>query len=143
MTADGCEVPWTGVLSFNDVSFTYPGASSPTIEHVSFTVRPGQTLGIIGSTGVGKSTLVQLIPRLYDATCGSVTVDGVDVRHMGLEELRGLIGYVPQKGVLFSGDIAGNIAYADPETVSYTHLDVYKRQEWISTCRSTNISRYS
>ena len=115
MTADGCEVPWTGVLSFNDVSFAYPGASSPTIEHVSFTVRPGQTLGIIGSTGVGKSTLVQLIPRLYDATCGSVTVDGVDVRHMGLEELRGLIGYVPQKGVLFSGDIAGNIAYADPE----------------------------
>lgn len=115
MTADGCEVPWTGVLSFNDVSFTYPGASSPTIEHVSFTVRPGQTLGIIGSTGVGKSTLVQLIPRLYDATCGSVTVDGVDVRHMGLEELRGLIGYVPQKGVLFSGDIAGSIAYADPE----------------------------
>lgn len=114
MTADGCEVPWTGVLSFDDVSFTYPGASSPTIEHVSFTVRPGQTLGIIGSTGVGKSTLVQLIPRLYDATCGSVTVDGVDVRHMGLEELRGLIGYVPQKGVLFSGDIAGNIAYADP-----------------------------
>ncbi len=115
MTVDGCEVPWTGVLSFNDVSFAYPGASSPTIEHVSFTVRPGQTLGIIGSTGVGKSTLVQLIPRLYDATCGSVTVDGVDVRHMGLEELRGLIGYVPQKGVLFSGDIAGNIAYADPE----------------------------
>ena len=115
MTADGCEVPWTGVLSFNDVSFTYPGASSPTIEHVSFTVRPGQTFGIIGSTGVGKSTLVQLIPRLYDATCGSVTVDGVDVRHMGLEELRRLIGYVPQKGVLFSGDIAGNIAYADPE----------------------------
>lgn len=115
MTADGCGVPWTGVLSFDDVSFTYPGASSPTIEHVSFTVRPGQTLGIIGSTGVGKSTLVQLIPRLYDATCGSVTVDGVDVRHMGLEELRGLIGYVPQKGVLFSGDIAGNIAYADPE----------------------------
>lgn len=115
MTADGCEVPWTGVLSFNDVSFAYPGASSPTIEHVSFTVRPGQTLGIIGSTGVGKSTLVQLIPRLYDATGGSVTVDGVDVKHMGLEELRGLIGYVPQKGVLFSGDIAGNIAYADPE----------------------------
>ena len=115
MTADGCEVPWTGVLSFNDVSFTYPGASSPTIEHVSFTVRPGQTLGIIGSTGVGKSTLVQLIPRLYDATGGSVTVDGVDVKHMGLEELRGLIGYVPQKGVLFSGDIAGNIAYVDPE----------------------------
>lgn len=113
-TADGEEVPWTGVLSFNDVSFTYPGATDPTIEHVTFTVRPGQTLGIIGSTGVGKSTLVQLIPRLYDATSGSVTVDGVDVKRMGLEELRGLIGYVPQKGMLFSGDIAGNIAYGDP-----------------------------
>lgn len=113
--ADGEELPWTGVLSFNDVSFTYPGASSPTVEHVTFTVRPGQTLGIIGSTGVGKSTLVQLIPRLYDVTGGSVTIDGVDVRRMGLEELRGLIGYVPQKGMLFSGDIAGNISYGDPE----------------------------
>ena len=121
MTADGCEVPWTGVLSFNDVSFAYPGASSPTIEHVSFTVRPGQTLGIIGSTGSGKTTLVQMIPRLYDATAGSITVDGVDVRRMSLHELRSLIGYVPQKGMLFSGDIEGNIAYGDPDM---THADV-------------------
>lgn len=115
MTADGEELPWTGVLSFDDVSFSYPGAEEPTIEHVSFTVRPGQTLGVIGSTGVGKSTLVQLIPRLYDATEGSVTVDGVDVRRMDLKELRSLIGYVPQKGMLFSGDIASNIAYGDPD----------------------------
>ncbi len=115
MTADGEELPWTGVLSFDDVSFAYPGAEEPTIEHVTFTVRPGQTLGVIGSTGVGKSTLVQLIPRLYDATEGSVTVDGVDVRRMDLKELRSVIGYVPQKGMLFSGDIASNIAYGDPD----------------------------
>ena len=110
-TADGEEVPWAGVLSFNDVTFAYPGASSPTIEHVSFAVRPGQTLGVIGSTGAGKSTLVQLIPRLYDVTEGSVTIDGVDVRRMDLHELRSLIGYVPQKGMLFTGDILGNIAF--------------------------------
>ena len=105
---------WTGQLAFHDVSFTYPDPDTPTLEHVDFDVRPGTTLGIIGSTGVGKSTLVQLIPRLYDATEGSVTVDGVDVRNMGLEELRGLIGYVPQKGMLFSGDIESNIKYGDP-----------------------------
>ena len=105
---------WKGELAFHDVSFTYPDSDTPTLEHVDFDVRPGTTLGIIGSTGVGKSTLVQLIPRLYDATEGSVTVDGVDVRAMGLEELRGLIGYVPQKGMLFSGDIESNIKYGDP-----------------------------
>ena len=105
---------WTGELAFNDVSFTYPDSDTPTLEHVDFDVRPGTTLGIIGSTGVGKSSLVQLIPRLYDATEGSVTVDGVDVRSIGLEELRGLIGYVPQKGMLFSGDIESNIKYGDP-----------------------------
>ena len=105
---------WTGELAFHDVSFTYPDSDTPTLEHVDFDVRPGTTLGIIGSTGVGKSTLVQLIPRLYDATEGAVTVDGVDVRKMGLEELRGLIGYVPQKGMLFSGDIESNIKYGDP-----------------------------
>ena len=105
---------WTGELAFHDVSFTYPDSDTPTLEHVDFDVKPGTTLGIIGSTGVGKSTLVQLIPRLYDATEGSVTVDGVDVRAIGLEELRRLIGYVPQKGMLFSGDIESNIKYGDP-----------------------------
>ena len=121
MTADGEHVDWGGVLSFDDVSFTYPDAEAPTLEHVSFTVKPGQTLGIIGSTGSGKTTLVQLIPRLYDATAGSITVDGVDVRRMSLHELRSLIGYVPQKGMLFSGDIEGNISYGDP---GMSHADV-------------------
>lgn len=106
---------WTGELAFDDVSFAYPGAEANTLDHVSFTVRPGETLGIIGSTGVGKSTLVQLIPRLFDATAGTVSVDGVDVRDMDLEELRDLIGYVPQKGMLFSGTIADNIKYADAD----------------------------
>ena len=121
ITADGERVDWSGVLNFDDVSFTYPDAEAPTLEHVSFTVKPGQTLGIIGSTGSGKTTLVQMIPRLYDATAGSITVDGVDVRRMSLHELRSLIGYVPQKGMLFSGDIGGNIAYGDPDM---THADV-------------------
>lgn len=121
ITADGERVDWSGVLSFDDVSFTYPDAEAPTLEHVSFTVKPGQTLGIIGSTGSGKTTLVQMIPRLYDATAGSITVDGVDVRRMSLQELRSLIGYVPQKGMLFSGDIEGNIAYGDPDMA---HADV-------------------
>lgn len=115
MTAEGEEMPWRGELAFNDVSFSYPGADEPTISHVSFTVRPGQTLGIIGSTGVGKSTLVQLIPRLYDVTAGSVTLDGIDVRQIGLRELRAQIGYVPQKGMLFSGDIASNIAFGNAD----------------------------
>lgn len=121
MMADGEHVDWGGVLSFDDVSFTYPDAEAPTLEHISFTVKPGQTLGIIGSTGSGKTTLVQLIPRLYDATAGSITVDGVDVRRMSLHELRSLIGYVPQKGMLFSGDIEGNISYGDP---GMSHADV-------------------
>ena len=115
MTAEGEEMPWRGELAFKDVSFSYPGADEPTISHVSFTVRPGQTLGIIGSTGVGKSTLVQLIPRLYDVTAGSVTLDGIDVRQIGLRELRAQIGYVPQKGMLFSGDIASNIAFGNAD----------------------------
>ena len=85
------------------------------LDDVSFTVEEGDFVGIIGSTGVGKSTLVQLIPRLYDVTDGQVTVDGIDIRTIGLEELRGLIGYVPQKGMLFSGDVAGNIKYGNPD----------------------------
>ena len=121
ITFDGERVDWSGVLSFDDVSFTYPDAEAPTLEHVSFTVKPGQTLGIIGSTGSGKTTLVQMIPRLYDVTAGSITVDGIDVRRMSLHELRSLIGYVPQKGMLFSGDIEGNIAYGDPDMA---HADV-------------------
>lgn len=105
---------WRGVISYNDVTFTYPDAEEPTLEHISFTAEPGKTCAIIGSTGCGKSTLVQLIPRLYDVTEGSITLDGVDIRKIGLEELRRTIGYVPQKRMLFSGTIASNIKYGDP-----------------------------
>ena len=105
---------WHGTVAFNDVTFAYPDADEPTLEHVSFTVEPGKTCAIIGSTGCGKSTLVQLIPRLYDVSEGSITLDGVDIRDIGLEELRRTIGYVPQKRMLFSGTIESNIKYGDP-----------------------------
>ncbi|OUN47166.1 ABC transporter [Collinsella sp. An7] len=105
---------WHGTVAFNDVTFAYPDADEPTLEHVSFTAEPGKTCAIIGSTGCGKSTLVQLIPRLYDVSEGSITLDGVDIRDIGLEELRRTIGYVPQKRMLFSGTIESNIKYGDP-----------------------------
>ncbi|WP_288736914.1 ABC transporter ATP-binding protein [uncultured Enorma sp.] len=105
---------WRGVVSYNDVTFTYPDADVPTLEHVSFTAEPGKTCAIIGSTGCGKSSLVQLLPRLYDVTEGSITLDGVDIRDIDLEELRRQIGYVPQKRMLFSGTIESNVKYADP-----------------------------
>ena len=105
---------WHGTIAYNDVTFAYPDADEPTLEHISFTAEPGKTTAIIGSTGCGKSTLVQLIPRLYDVTEGSITLDSVDIRNIGLEELRRTIGYVPQKRMLFSGTIASNIKYGDP-----------------------------
>lgn len=100
-----------GVVSFNHVSFKYPGAKENVIEDIDFVAEPGKTTAIIGSTGCGKSTLVNLIPRLYDATEGSITLDGVDIRKLKLEELRDELGYVPQKGILFSGTIASNISF--------------------------------
>ncbi len=118
----GGENGWRGVVSFNDVTFTYPDADLPTLEHIDFTVKPGQTLGIIGSTGCGKSTLVQLIPRLYDVTSGSVTLDGVDVRNIPLTELRAQIGYVPQRRMLFSGTVESNIKYGD-ETMDDAQME--------------------
>lgn len=104
-----------GIVRFDHVTFTYPQAEQPTLEDISFTAKPGEITAVIGSTGSGKSTLVQLIPRFYDVTEGAVTVDGVDVRDYTQETLRGQIGYVPQKGVLFSGTIAGNICYGLPQ----------------------------
>lgn len=100
-----------GVVSFEDVSFRYPGANEDALEHLSFTARPGQTTAIIGSTGCGKSTLIHLIPRFYDVTAGRITMDGMDIRDLSQEKLRSLLGFVPQKGVLFSGDIASNIKF--------------------------------
>ncbi|WP_417571253.1 ABC transporter ATP-binding protein [Parolsenella catena] len=106
-----------GELAFHNVSFQYPDAREDVIGGVDFTVHAGETLGIIGSTGSGKSTLVQLIPRLYDVTGGKVTLDGVDVRDMPLSELRRRVGYIPQQGMLFSGTVESNLKFAG-ESVS-------------------------
>ena len=103
---------WNGEVEFKDVSFCYPGADSDALEHISFTAKPGQTTAIIGSTGCGKSTLLNLIPRFYDVTGGAVCIDGVDVREMPQATLHDLMGYVPQKGVLFSGTIESNLKFA-------------------------------
>lgn len=100
-----------GQLEFSDVSFRYPDADDDAVSHVSFVLNAGEVLGIVGSTGSGKSTLVQLIPRLYDVTGGAVLVDGVDVRRMALADLRSRIGYVPQTTRLFSGTVAWNVAF--------------------------------
>ena len=102
---------WNGEVEFKDVSFRYPGADSDALEHITFTARPGETTAIIGSTGCGKSTLLNLIPRFYDATGGAVCIDGVDVRDMPQATLHDLMGYVPQKGVLFSGTIDSNLKF--------------------------------
>ena len=104
-----------GLLKFDHVSFRYPGADENVIHDITFTARPGETTAIIGSTGSGKSTLVNLIPRFYDVTEGSITLDGVDIRNVSQHELREKLGYVPQKGILFSGDIASNIMFGNPD----------------------------
>lgn len=104
-----------GLVQFNDVSFRYPGADEDMLSHISFTARPGETTAILGGTGSGKSTLINLIPRFYDVSSGSVTVDGRDVRSVGLEELRARIGYVPQKGVLFTGSVSENLTFGSTD----------------------------
>ena len=109
---DGVNEQWKGEIVFDDVCFQYPGADENAIEHISFKAEPGKTTAIIGSTGCGKSTLLNLIPRFYDVTEGKITVDGVDIRDITQNKLRSLLGYVPQKGVLFSGTIATNIGFA-------------------------------
>ena len=109
--ADG--TPVHGRVEYRDVSFTYPDAREPMLEHVSFTAQPGQTVAFIGSTGSGKTTLVNLVPRFYDATDGQVLVDGVDVKDYTLQSLRDKIGYVPQQSVMFKGTVASNVAFGD------------------------------
>ena len=104
-----------GVLCFDHVSFRYPGADENVLHDITFTAKPGETTAIIGSTGSGKSTLVNLIPRFYDVTEGSITLAGVDIRQVSQHELREKLGYVPQKGVLFSGNIASNIMFGNPD----------------------------
>lgn len=104
-----------GLLVFDHVSFKYPGADENVLHDITFTAKPGETTAIIGSTGSGKSTLVNLIPRFYDVSEGRITLDDVDIRDVTQHELRERLGYVPQKGLLFSGDIASNIMFGNPD----------------------------
>jgi ATP-binding cassette subfamily B protein len=104
-----------GMLVFDHVSFKYPGADENVLHDITFTAKPGETTAVIGSTGSGKSTLVNLIPRFYDVSEGGITLDGVDIRDVSQHELREKLGYVPQKGLLFSGDIASNIMFGNPD----------------------------
>lgn len=125
-----------GVVEFRNVSFRYPDANENVINNISFTAEPGKVTAIIGSTGSGKSTLVNLLPRFYDVTEGSITVDGVDVRDMSLQQLRDLIGFVPQKGVLFSGSIASNLRFgredASDEEIALA-AEIAQAEEFIET----------
>jgi ATP-binding cassette subfamily B protein len=100
-------------VEFRDVEFRYPGAEQPVLHDISFEARPGQTTAIVGSTGSGKSTLVNLIPRFYDVTGGTVLVDGVDVRAVDRQDLWSTLGVIPQKAFLFSGTVASNLRYGD------------------------------
>ena len=100
-----------GVVRFDHVNFRYPGAEEDVLHDIDFVAEPGKTTAIIGSTGCGKSTLVNLIPRLYDVTGGKITLDGKDIRNITMKDLRDEIGFVPQKGVLFSGTIASNLRF--------------------------------
>ncbi|MEG1551431.1 MAG: ABC transporter ATP-binding protein, partial [Oscillospiraceae bacterium] len=100
-----------GVVSFKNVSFKYPNAEDYVLENIDFEALPGQTTAIIGSTGCGKSTLINLIPRLYDVTDGAILIDGTDIRDMSQCSLRKLVGFVPQKGVLFSGTVDSNLRF--------------------------------
>ena len=115
-----------GVLRFDHVDFAYPDAEEKTLEDISFTALPGQTTAIIGSTGSGKSSLVNLIPRFFDISGGSITLDGVDIRNIPQHELREHIGIVPQKGLLFSGTIASNLSFGKEDTTKEEMIDALK-----------------
>lgn len=115
-----------GMVEFDHVSFRYPGAEEDVLHDISFTAKPGETTAIIGSTGSGKSTMVNLIPRFYDVTEGKITIDGEDIRNVTQHELRDQLGYVPQKGVLFSGTIASNILYGNLDGSEETMMEAAK-----------------
>jgi len=123
-----------GVVEFDDVEFGYPGAEDPVLCGITFTARPGQTTAIVGSTGSGKTTLANLIPRFYDVTSGAVRIDGVDVRKLRLESLWQLIGVIPQKAFLFSGTVATNLRYGDEsadDEALWKALEVAQAKEFV------------
>ena len=125
----------TGYVEFRGVEFTYPGAEAPVLKEISFSAQPGEVTAIVGSTGCGKSTLINLIPRFYDVTGGSVLVDGVDLRSMTQQDLRDKVGFVPQKAFLFSGTIASNLRYgrSDASDVELWHaLEIAKAADFVS-----------
>jgi ATP-binding cassette subfamily B protein len=128
--------PFKGTIEFDNVSFRYPGAEEDVLHNISFTARPGQTTAFIGTTGSGKSTIVSLIPRFYEATDGSICVDGVDIREVTQHDLRNRIGFVPQKSNLFSGTIESNLLYGD-ENASEDELklaaDIAQASEFITS----------
>jgi ATP-binding cassette subfamily B multidrug efflux pump len=128
------DVPKLGTLELRDVEFSYPGAQSPVLQHISLSARPGQTTAVIGSTGAGKTTLVNLIPRLFDATDGAVLVDGVDVRDLDPEILWTRVGLVPQRPYLFTGTVASNLRYGDPQATDeqlWAALEVAQAKEFV------------
>ena len=124
----------TGVITFEDVDFRYPGAEDPVLHDLTFTARPGGTTAIIGSTGSGKTTLLQLVPRLFDATKGSVRIDGTDVRDVALQDLWSMIGYVPQKAYLFSGTVRDNVRYGKEDATDeevWEALEVAQARDFV------------
>ncbi|MDR2533002.1 MAG: ABC transporter ATP-binding protein/permease [Oscillospiraceae bacterium] len=113
-----------GEIVFNNVSFKYPDAADYVLQDISFTAKRGETIALIGSTGSGKSTLINLIPRFFDSTQGDITISGINIKHFTLEALNSKIGYVPQKAVMFSGTVSSNIAYGDNGRNAYTEGDI-------------------
>jgi ATP-binding cassette subfamily B protein len=128
------EVTTHGTLEFDGVDFAYPGAEDPVLHDVSFSARPGQTIAVIGSTGAGKSTLVNLVPRLFDATAGAIRVDGVDVRRLEPDLLWSTIGLVPQKAFLFTGTIADNLRYGKADATEeemWAALEIAQARDFV------------
>jgi ATP-binding cassette subfamily B protein len=124
----------TGRIAFRDVTFGYPGAEEPVLREISFEAMPGQTTAIVGSTGSGKTTLINLLPRFYDATGGSVEIDGVDVRRLDRQDLWRRIGFVPQRAFLFAGTVASNLRYGDQQASDddlWRALDIAQAREFV------------